>query len=120
MRALSLLRSSALYSSCLALAAMPFDGQDDTVRVSDPLKEGELFFYYHVLWKERVPPGLYQLAMVANDEVGRLVALRSVAKDSSGEPKHHSNTLGQSHQMTGWTSTYLPWSSFCLRFCAHR
>eukprot|EP00966_Prymnesium_polylepis_P021413 492617-Prymnesium_polylepis.2 len=75
---------------------IPCDGQDYTIRVSDPLKEGELFFFYHVLWKERVPPGLYELAMVANDEVGRLVALRSVAKDSSGEPKHHLRELDQS------------------------
>ena len=54
--------------------------------MSDALKEGEVFSFYNVFWKESVPPGLYQLVMVARDEVGCLVAIRSVAKDSSGEP----------------------------------
>ena len=46
--------------------------QDDTLRVSDPLRIGFTFCFYHVLWKEPVPPGLYVLVMVAEDEVGSL------------------------------------------------
>ena len=31
--------------------------QDMTLRVSDPLVEGQTFYFYHVKWKEEVPPG---------------------------------------------------------------
>jgi len=62
--------------------------QDGTLRVSDPLEEGKVFYFYSVCWKEAPPPGLYQLAMVAKDQVGRVVAIQSVAKDADGDPMH--------------------------------
>ena len=33
------------------------DGQDGTLRVSDPLEDGEQFTFYSVAWREEVPPG---------------------------------------------------------------
>ena len=74
-------------ASCLGVCShrLYCSRQDDTLRVSDPLREGYVFSFYHVLWKDRVPPGLYALVMVANDEVGSLVAIRSTEIDGSGE-----------------------------------
>ena len=38
-------------------APLPPLSQDNTLRVSDPLIEGQTFYFYHVAWKEEVPPG---------------------------------------------------------------
>ena len=57
------------------------------MRVSDPLREGCVYSFYHVLWRERVPPGLYVLIMVAHNEVGSMVAIRSLDVDIHGEAR---------------------------------
>ena len=53
--------------------------------MSDPLREGFIFSFYHIMWIERVPPGLYVLILVAHNEVGSLVAIRSKKVDQNGE-----------------------------------
>ena len=55
------------------------------MRVSEPLVEGEVYYYYHVAWKEAVPPGMYTVVAVAADEVGCIVAIRSAMNSSIDE-----------------------------------
>jgi len=60
--------------------------QDGTLRVSDPLVVGEVFSFYHVLWKEKVPAGMYAIVAVSADEVGCLVAIRSATTSPTAKP----------------------------------